>query len=98
MHSTFVGESVSCHSNFFQVVISMSQVPIELSPPWERGEEMAQLIITGKPDNYIPLLKLEFDHVFLTFALLLIDRGVCFPFNNGNDLNLQRNHKTNREK
>ena len=36
---------ISCHSNYFQVVINMSQVPVDLSPPpREIGGEIAQLI------------------------------------------------------
>ena len=39
---------ISYHSNYFQVVINMSQVPIKLypppPPPSEKGGEIAQLI------------------------------------------------------
>ena len=35
---------------------------------------------------------------FVSFTLLLLDNGVCLPFNNGNALDLERNPKSNREK
>ena len=34
----------------------------------------------------------------VTFTFLLFDSGFCLPLNNGNALNLKRNHKSNREK
>ena len=34
---------------------------------------------------------------FVTFTILLFDSRVCLPFNNGNELNLKINRKSNRE-
>ena len=36
--------------------------------------------------------------IFVTFTILVIDKGVFLPFNNGNALDLKRNHESNREK
>ena len=35
---------------------------------------------------------------FVTSTILLIDRGICPSFNNGNALKLKINHKSNRDK
>ena len=35
---------------------------------------------------------------FVNFLLLLFDNAVCLPFQKGNELNLQRNHKSIRKK
>ena len=31
---------------------------------------------------------------FVTFSNLLVDSGICLPFNKQNEVNLKRNHKT----
>ena len=42
--------------------------------------------------------KLEVAHVFFTFALMLFESGICFPFNKGNEVKLEINQKSNRGK
>ena len=35
---------------------------------------------------------------FVNFTFLLLNSGVCVPFNRGNEVNLKKNQKSNREK
>ena len=66
---------ISCHSNYFQVVINMSQVPIDLSPPRARlgggGGEIAQLI----PNlNYSLACTVCADSIFFCIFQFLLNR------------------------
>ena len=54
--------------------------------------------LAGKSDNKFSLSKLEVDHVFRDFNILLLDSRVCLPFNYRNELNSKTNHKFHREK
>ena len=51
----------------------------------------------GESENSIPFSKLEIDHVFVIFSLLL-DSGTCLPFNVRNNLNLKKKSKVKPRK
>ena len=53
--------------------------------------------VAGKSDFQFPFSKSEVGHVFC-HLYISFDSGVCLHFNNGNALNLERNHKSNSEK
>ena len=48
--------------------------------------------------EFLEQFKIQFDHVFVTFTLLLYDSEVWLPFKKENEVNLKRNQKSNWEK